>query len=667
MENKLLQTLALLKMNWESPQRKDYLDIFIPFVIECIKDCEIEPITARDIQPIINKKFAISFPERIIDTLLTRARKKKLLKMSNKALFKDEKALAESKSNRLFQQHQEKLINRYEVFISELIKFAKNIYSKTWNTKYAEKNLFEYLDINGVTILSTLTSGVPLKQVIGKKKRSNKDLYIIAKFILNAEQNNTAEFSYFESIVQGHILASSMYLPDISTANKKLNNTSFYFDTPFLIFSLGYAGVERQVACKELLDLLNKSAGGLFCFEHTILEIEGILHACSVALDPTSPEVIYGFAAEYFLANHFTETDVMELKNSIRDDIQNTLNVKIVDKPEYCEHSINEEYLRADLERQLNYSNPRALDLDVDSISAVIRLRKGKLADKIEDCKVVFVTTNYGLARVVRSFFNGNNYNNYRVPPCITDHRLTAHIWLKMPTKAPGLPKKRIIADCYAAIQPSDKFWKRYFEQIEKLKKKGNISEEQYYLLRYDIGVRKNLKELSQGDEDIFDDEVWQAGTVSELIENAKEEIEKEIRLEYATEYKAQSTELEEMSDAFNTLKEKYAEGKRAKELKKIHRQEKISKLSRKTSSILTDVIKFGFFSSVAIGSILSFYNYDIIVANSMPGYLLGIVLAAIFSLTVINQIYGITVNQTCSSIESIIYQGIERLLQKIM
>ena len=185
--------------------------------------------------------------------------------------------------------------------------------------------------------------------------------------------------------------------------------------------------------------------------------------------------------------------------------------------------------------------------------------------------------------------------------------------------------------------------------------------------MRYDIGVRKNLKELSQGDEDIFDDEVWQAGTVSELIENAKEEIEKEIRLEYATEYKAQSTELEEMSDAFNTLKEKYAEGKRAKELKKIHRQEKISKLSRKTSSILTDVIKFVFFSSVAIGSILSFYNYDIIVANSMPGYLLGIVLAAIFSSTVINQIYGITVNQTCSSIESIIYQGIERLLQKIM
>lgn len=664
MENKLIQTLALLKMNWESPQRKDYLDIFIPFIIECIKDSAVDPITPQSIQPILRRKFAISFPENIIYSLLKRAKKKKILTLSDKAMFRNVKAISEFKTTDLFKKKQEKLLSRYEIFIKELIKFAYMKYHKVWKTKYAEKILFDYLDTNGLTILSTLTSGVPLKQVIGKKRRSNKDIYVIAKFILNAEHEKTADFNYFESIVQGHILASSMYLPDISTANKTLKNTKFYFDTSFLIYSLGYAGPERQVACKELLDLLSQSGACLYCFEHTVIEIEGILYACSCALDPTKSGALFGQAAEYFLANHFTETDVMQLKNSLRDDIYTNLNVAVVDKPEYCKYSIDETYLRQELDRHLKYANPRALDFDVDSISAIIRLRKGQIQEKIEDCKAVFITTNYALARAVRFYSETNGHDRSTVPPCITDHRLTAHVWLKMPNKAPSLPKKRIIADCYAAIQPSDKFWQRYFDQIEKLKTKKNISEEQYLLLRYDIGVRKRIAELSQGDEELFEDDVWKAGTITELINLSKNEIKKQLHKVYDAEFIAKEEKIEKITNAYNELKKEMDDQQRREELRKVARKQKVRKISKRISNFIGNIIKYGFILILLFAAVISLFFSNSTIGGVVPVFFVGIALFVFFILTILNLAWGVTVEKICRRITFKIDNKLEKMIE---
>lgn len=100
---------------------------------------------------------------------------------------------------------------------------------------------------------------------------------------------------------------------------------------------------------------------------------------------------------------------------------------------------------------------------------------------------------------------------------CIVDHYLTTLVWLKKPMRAPDLPRKRIIADCYAAMNPPPHLWKRYLQEIERLQKKGDISDEDYYLLRYSSEASNALMDTTLGGGQPFTE-----GTVAEVLESAK-------------------------------------------------------------------------------------------------------------------------------------------------
>ncbi len=100
---------------------------------------------------------------------------------------------------------------------------------------------------------------------------------------------------------------------------------------------------------------------------------------------------------------------------------------------------------------------------------------------------------------------------------------MTNLLWLKKPTAAPDLPRNRVIADCYAATQPSDRLWRAYLDEIQKLEARGDITEEDYYLLRYDLEAKTTLMDLTQGDEEAFTQ-----GTVQEILSAIRSDIQKE-------------------------------------------------------------------------------------------------------------------------------------------
>ena len=60
--------------------------------------------------------------------------------------------------------------------------------------------------------------------------------------------------------------------------------------------------------------------------------------------------------------------------------------------------------------------------------------------------------------------------------------------------------EKRIIADAYAAIQPDPQLIKKYLDQIELLKKKGDISDNEYYVLRTHRVAFNLLSETTKND-----------------------------------------------------------------------------------------------------------------------------------------------------------------------
>ncbi|MBI3662002.1 MAG: hypothetical protein HY234_02990 [Acidobacteria bacterium] len=69
---------------------------------------------------------------------------------------------------------------------------------------------------------------------------------------------------------------------------------------------------------------------------------------------------------------------------------------------------------------------------------------------------------------------------------------------------APDLPRRRLIADAYAAMEPPDELWKAYLVEIARLETKGEISAEDYMLLRHVLSAKAALMDLTKGDASAF-------------------------------------------------------------------------------------------------------------------------------------------------------------------
>jgi hypothetical protein len=183
---------------------------------------------------------------------------------------------------------------------------------------------------------------------------------------------------------------------------------------------------------------------------------------------------------------------------------------------------VDESKLRAILQEEVHYRREEALSHDVDALTAIHRLRGGEFPTHIEACGAIFVTTNRALARAGIRFLTeeyGDEFADiaHAVPACILDEHFTALVWLKQPSRAPDLPRKRIIANCYAALNPSNDLWKLYLSEIDRVQKEGEISEEDFNLLRFSTVARSAVMDATFGDPEAFTE-----GTVQEVLEKAQ-------------------------------------------------------------------------------------------------------------------------------------------------
>lgn len=125
----------------------------------------------------------------------------------------------------------------------------------------------------------------------------------------------------------------------------------------------------------------------------------------------------------------------------------------------YEEHlGVDEPALEDLLQAEVGYQNQNARRHDLDALTAIWRLRHGQAQRRLETCRAIFVTTNAPLVRAARRFFAAG-YDGFTWPLAVLDHDLATVAWLKRPLQAPDLPRKQIIADCYAALRPEGRLW----------------------------------------------------------------------------------------------------------------------------------------------------------------------------------------------------------------
>ncbi len=566
MDHPLIPSLAILKVNWDS-SGQDPIDNFVPFVTECIRVSNNEEVSLKNIKETITSKFGFNIPEGVLKTILNRAEKSGYVRKDKGVLIRNQEKL----STLGFENLTNDITRKHNALLHKIKDFCKKKYTD-WDLEKIEKALHIYLQTHSIPVLETVVkrnTGPDIGIFEENDKPSN---FLISQFILDLCENDPTGFEYLETVIKGSVLVNVLYepfFPVIGDYQRTLKKTRIYFDTSFLLKALGFTGEHFDIPCLELIDLVYELNGLPSCFEHTIDEIRGILDFAIVVAKRPELGINAGDAIEHLTTNHSPSTILM-YKNDLLTKLQK---IKIKSKPT-PEHTIplgiDEIELDNILQETIRYKREETRKKDLYSLSGIHRLRYGRQYSNIEESKAIFVTTNNKLVIASNRFFKERlNYGD--IPHCIMDYHLMTILWLKKPLRAPDLPRKVLIANCYAALKPSDGLWARYLSEIKNLKDDGGITEQDYQLLRYSIGIQKIVMEVTKGDISAFSE-----GSIFEIRQRVISDLfgEKDIEI--------------------NDLKTRLADKKEDDNKKKERLNEirnRIKKISEYSSNIISNIM----------------------------------------------------------------------------
>jgi hypothetical protein len=515
MPDAALASLAILKVNWDT-SGIDYTECFVPFVVESVRRSSDDAISLHALQNDLKTQFTIDMPLNALKMVLTRARKRGFLRKEHDVLYRN----IEQCSKTRFKERQVKVEATYDAVLQRLQQYAKENHNLDWSASDASEGLNTFLRDNSLALLFSVAEG---GVYTSSQDRSSRH-FVVGSFIADAQQRNDNQLiEDITALSQGNLLLNVLYLPSPDKLSKKFSNTRVYLDTSFLASAVGFAGPMRAAAPLELIALLKEYDAPLCCFRMSLEETLRILNHCAERLRSQRASDWSGSFLEYFVETRRTASDIELLATRLPQKLRD-LSISIDEKPAYeGTVLIDETGFEKAIEDAIHYLNPKARVHDVDCISAVARLRRGRIAYCPEESHALFVTMNSTLAQATRRFFQDESSPG-AVTLCMTDYALGNLLWLKNPTITPDLPKKQLLAHAYAAIQPPEPLWKKYLIEAARLQEEGKVSSEDYYLLRYSLASKKILMEVTRGDESAFVE-----GTVQEVLDIAKERLRADL------------------------------------------------------------------------------------------------------------------------------------------
>ncbi len=502
-----LASLAILRINWDT-QQQSWIDNFVPFVVECLRISAARPLEMGEVQRTLRDQFGLDVPIGVVRTIVRRAIRRGLAAQQGRRFIVVSDALLD---DGLQQQRQDSL-RQQAALVDKLCQFALGQYRRALTREEAEQALLAYVEELALPLLRTMLGAA----AFDPGPQDQGDRYIVSAFIADLVERDPQGFEHLETVVKGSMLASSLYLGNLGTVDQRFQRVTVYFDTPFLLDALGYAGKEIAQPALELLGLVRDLGALLACFDHTVTELQGVLGGIANGLrNPRRlAAVTLSRVEEHFVREGLGPSDIEVFVNTVERDLR-ALGINVRSTPRYEEHlGVDEPALEGLLQSEVGYQNQHARRHDLDALTAVWRLRRGQAQRRLETCRAIFVTTNSPLVRAARRFF-GASCDGFTWPLAILDHDLATVAWLKRPLHAPDLPRKQIIADCYAALRPEGRLWARYLEEIEALRQRGELSNDHFSALRYSVDARRALMDATLGDPEAI------SGTTVHAVLNA--------------------------------------------------------------------------------------------------------------------------------------------------
>lgn len=408
----------------------------------------------------MRKEYAFyDMPCAIIDIIINRLKKQSIIRQKNNMF---EFIIDSTNIVKEFDNRYESSKKQVDKIINELLNYFKNNTDIKMNYMDCKNSFAMFLDKIGYLLYEDINNSMRLKNNIDKIS------YHIGRFINYHKELSDDTYTSLLSVIEGSLIANALYVNIDSDNNADLHRLTCYFDAPFMLRVLDFKLPEENKSAMELVELLKKLNVKIKCFKHNFNEIENILE-----------EFIknYGKQPEKTLENlvikNYTETDLRSLLNNL-EDVFKSLDIDIVDTPEFdkkkYKYVIDEKKLEENLIAVYKDSNisRKTIEIDVKSVSAIMRLREGKEYRKLEDCNALFITMNKDIRNETNKLLNIDS--KFKISPVISNLDLTAIIWLKSLINNKNIPEMKLTENAMAALKPTTAIRKKINQTVSNLK-----------------------------------------------------------------------------------------------------------------------------------------------------------------------------------------------------
>jgi predicted transcriptional regulator len=529
-----LVTIAYLKARYD--EHADHLDMFRSLVMDAVSSIEVETFTAADVQSALMMRHGLAMPQHTVNTLLARvARSKGIAIEKDGHTYRFKSRVRQAPDIQVEQSRIEEEQRR----LAEALR--AHALRRDIEIESDERALELVIGLVEEQQVGLLLNGSPSLGTGGGN--TSKEMGVVAEFVRHVVEHVPELASTIKAILEGLVLYRAAFLPDLNHARKQFSNLRVYFDGRIVRQALGYEGDALKVLARETLKVLKAAGIQALVLDKTVFEIRRIL---------TMYENKLGTAAgrrslrpvemtRQLLTQRATPADVAQMIALLDRDIF-AAGFQVAPTPQHVAQYTLDEKALAELIADPaagDEGSPRVVH-DVDCVAAVLTVRRGHRASRLEDAGAVFVTDVALLVRNVTKWFNAQGETG--VAPIVHIRALANLAWLKRPATLAGDFKLReLVALCCAALHPRRETWERFLRHLDALKESNAItSDEAAAIVVSDLADRLlGEAELADGDSESPD-----ARTLDEIVASVRASYSADADARVSMEHAARAAEM---------------------------------------------------------------------------------------------------------------------------
>lgn len=517
MTKKLLYTYAMAKTLYE--KGRDYIDSFWPFVLKVLPENK-NPINLGNIQKNIKERFGLEVPEHSLKVIITRAKRKKFVaqerknyKVTNRGLEYLDQLEPESEVNRRINE----LLKDIKSYLDEEIKISLDEIYKII-LSFVKENIYllvEFFDYK--------SSGVQLGP---SKKKFSKYENMLIRYFEVADKQKPDLYKTLQDIVYGSVISTVTGTDNIAEINKKFKCTQVFLDSNFIFSILDLHSPEFNKPAKELFQLLKLYKFEIKVLDFTIEEMVRVLmnylkehhmYVAGIRVDSIYSRLkSLGWSTED-LKEFIQKIDVKVL------DLGITIEPTTVEVKNYTPQK--EEYLKAIL-RCKPFQNEQGRNHDIAAIEQIEKIR-GSAIRQIESSKALFLTSDIRLSNC--NFLKMGHKEKATVCEVLPDRLLTNILWLKNPSITKDIPLKSIIAVHSRDMFIDKRVWRKFYENVAKLKENGRVNDKDLAMLFYNHYIEEVLSIFDESDVDKVTPELI-LEEIAKMSKTIDKDIQKKLR-----------------------------------------------------------------------------------------------------------------------------------------